>query len=302
MFRHFGALSDENTGLILSVLAALGFAGKTILAKLCYGYGADPVTVLALRMAFAGPVFAGLLGLNLARKRWTLALTFRQWLWVPPLALLGYYLSSLLDFLGLQYVDATIGRLILFSYPTLVVLANAALARRRPQRRLWLALALGYGGLGLMMAPRLGGPQADFRLGCLLIFGAALSFAGYLVVMEKAVKTVNTTLLTSIVLCLSTLAVLVHFSLTRPLVSGLASAPAPVIIYSAVMGLFSTVLPVYAMNAGLARLGAGRAAAVGLLGPVMTFGLGYFILDERLTPLQLAGMVLVILGVSRVKN
>jgi len=295
-------MRTENTGLLLALLAALGFAGKTILAKLCYEYGADPVTVLALRMAFAGPVFAGLLFFNLARRRWILNLTLRQWLWMAPLALSGYYISSLLDFAGLQYVDATIGRLILFSYPTLVVLAEAALARRRPPPRFWLALALAYGGLGLMVAPRLGGSQADFPLGCLLIFGAALTFAGYLVGMERTLKTVNVNLFTSITLSISTLAVLVHFSLARPLAAGLASAPAPVMLYCAAMALFSTVIPVYAMNAGIALIGAGRAAIIGMLGPVMTFGLGFFILDERLTLLQLAGMVLVILGVSRVKK
>ena len=293
-------ISDENQGLLLALLAALGFAGKTILAKLCYNYGADPLTVLAVRMAFAGPVFAGILFFNLTRKRWTLDLTLRQWLWVAPLAFFGYYLSPLLDFSGLKYVDATLGRLILFLYPTLVVLASAALARRRPPLRVWLALALGYGGLGLMMAPRLGGP--DFTLGCALIFSAALTFAFYLVVMEKIFKTVNVPLFTSIVMSLSCLAVLVHFSLTRPLVSGLAATPAPVLFYGAVMALFSTVLPVYAMNIGIARLGADRASIVGMLGPVLTFGLGFFLLGERLTLVQFFGMILVILGVSRVKN
>jgi drug/metabolite transporter (DMT)-like permease len=293
-------ISDENLGLLLTTLAALGFAGKTILAKLCYNHGADPVTVLAVRMAFAGPVFAGILFFNLARKRWTLDLTRRQWLWVAPMAFFGYYLSPLLDFSGLKYVDATLGRLILFLYPTLVVLASGALARRRPPPRVWLALALGYGGLGLMMAPRLGGQ--DFNLGCALIFSAALTFAFYLVAMERIFKTVNVPLFTSIVLCLSCLAVLVHFSLTRPLVSGLAAVPAPVLIYGAAMALFSTVLPVYAMNIGIARLGAGRASIIGMLGPVLTFGFGFFLLGERLTPVQFFGMALVILGVSRVKS
>jgi drug/metabolite transporter (DMT)-like permease len=198
-------------------------------------------------------------------------------------------------------VDATLGRLILFLYPTLVVLAGAALARRRPPLRVWLALALGYGGLGLMMAPRLGGSQADFRLGCALIFSAALTFAFYLVAMERIFKTVNVPLFTSVVLSLSCLAVLIHFSLIRPLVSGLASAPAPVLFYGAAMGLFSTVLPVYAMNAGIARLGAGRAALVGMLGPVLTFVFGFFLLGERLTPVQFFGMMLVIFGVSRAR-
>jgi drug/metabolite transporter (DMT)-like permease len=215
------------------------------------------------------------------------------------LAIFGYYLSPLLDFSGLQYVDATVGRLVLFLYPTLVVLLNAALARRRPGLRVWLALGLSYGGLGLMGAPRLGGPGTEAGYGCALIFGAALTFAFYLVGLERVFRQLNVPLFTSIVMSLSCLAVIFHFSLTRPLISNLAAAPAPVLFYGAAMGLFSPVLPVYAMNSGIARLGASRAALIGMLGPAMTFTMSYFLLDERLTLIQLAGMFLVILGVSR---
>jgi drug/metabolite transporter (DMT)-like permease len=295
-------ISDENLGLILAVLAAVGFAAKTVLAKLCFNYGADPVVVLALRMSFAGPIFAGILFFNLARKRWTLKLTRGQWLWVAALALLGYYLSPLLDFSGLKYVDATLGRMILFIYPTLVVLINLVLTRRRLDPSLCLALAFSYGGLGLMMVPRLSGSPAGFGFGCALIFGAAVTFAFYLVAMEKIFKTVNVSLFTTIVLSLSCLAVLIHFSLTRPLAESLSATPAPVVFYGAAMGLVSTVMPVYAMNFGIARLGASRAALVGLLGPVITFILCFFILDERLTLIQFAGMILVIFGISRMKS
>ena len=294
-------MNDERLGLLLSVLASLGFAGKTVLAKLAYQHGVAPVTLLAVRMAFAGAVFGGVLGYNLARKRWTLGLTGRQWPAVAALGVFGYYLSALLDFSGLQYVDATLGRMILFLYPTLVVLLNAGLRRQAVRSGVWAALALSYSGLALMMAPRLGGPQADFRLGSALIFSGALTFAVYLVGLERLLQTAGSIArLTTLILCVSCLAVVGHFLLTHPVTDLLV--PAPVLIHGALMGLLSTVMPIYAMTAGIALIGANRAVLIGLLGPVLTFALGYFLLDERLTPLQFSGMALIIAGVWRARG
>ena len=66
----------------------------------------------------------------------------RDWAGVAGLGFIGYYMASFLDFLGLQWVGAGLGRLILFLYPTLVLLLSLVFLKRRPSRRQLAALAL----------------------------------------------------------------------------------------------------------------------------------------------------------------
>jgi len=292
-------MSGEKSGFILVLAAAFAFAAKTVLVKMAFLYGVDAITALTLRMSFAGLIFGGILVYNVYRKTWSLKLSGRQWLAVVLLGFCGYYLSSFLDFSGLVYIDASLGRMILFLYPTLVVLMNARLKRQPVKSTTWLAIGLCYGGIFLMLLPNLGGEQKNVWLGSSLVFGAAFCYSFYLIGVERMLKSINPTFFTSLALCVSCLCVLGHFFLTHP-AEDLWSAPAPAVFLGFLMGAFSTVFAVYAMTAGIARIGASRAALISMIGPVLTFLLGAVLLDERLTVLQIAGMFVIILGVSRV--
>jgi Predicted permease, DMT superfamily len=289
----------ERTGFILTLVSAFAFASKTILAKLAYGYGVDAVTLLALRMAFAGGIFALILAWNLLKKNWTIKLSGRQWLWALMLGICGYYLSALLDFSGLVYVDASLGRMILFLYPTLVLLINSFLKHQPVRARTWLALGLCYSGIFLMMVQSLGGESSNLLLGSLMIFGSALVYACYLVGVDRLLKSIDPMRFTSLVMCISCLSVILHYLLTRDL-GDLGALPAPVFLNGALMGVFSTVLPIYALTAGIAMIGASRAAMISMIGPVLTLFMGAALLDERLTVIQFVGMFMVMAGVWRV--
>lgn len=293
------SLSAQRLGFVLVLISAFAFAAKTILAKLCYQYGADPITVLAIRMTFAGAFFGSVMVVNLLRGRWTLNFTGRQWLWAVVLGLCGYYLSSLLDFTGLVYVDAYLGRMILFLYPTLVVLINSLLNQSPVSRATWLALALCYGGILLMLLPNLGGESRNVWLGTGLIFAAALTFALYLVGVERQMKSIDPVRFTSLVMCISCLGVIIHFLLAGG--AAKLKVPAPVFAYGFIMGIFSTVLPIYTLAMGISRIGASKAAMISMMGPVLTTVMGIAILGERLTLPQIAGMALVLAGVWRVR-
>lgn len=292
------SLSPLQWGFFLVLLSAFTFSAKTILVKLCYSYGVDPITILALRMCFAGVVFGGVLIYSLLKGKWGLHFTAVQWLWLFLLAFLGYYVSALLDFMGLMYVDASLGRMILFLYPTMVVIINAVLTRTAIRGSTWLALGLCYGGIFLMMAPDIGGDMPNFWLGSLMIFFAALLYSFYLVGVDRLLVKMDPIRFTSVLMCLCCVIVGVHFLATRDL-SDLA-VPGPVVFYGAVMGLFSTVLPIYAITYGISLIGASKAAMISMIGPVLTFIMGMIVLDESLSPVQLAGMFLVMAGVTRV--
>lgn len=131
---------DALAGVFFALLAAVGFSAKAILVKLAYLDRVDAVTLLALRMAFSVPFFIGVA--LWARRQHAEPLSRHDLILVLILGLIGYYLSSFLDFLGLQYISAGLERLILFLYPTMTVILSALLARRALSRTVMAAMAV----------------------------------------------------------------------------------------------------------------------------------------------------------------
>ena len=143
--------SSRFTGAALVTVAACAFSAKAVIIKLAYRHGVDPVTLLALRMLISAPFFLAL-GLWSARGEHVMPLTRPDWRAVVLLGMMGYYLASLCDFIGLQYITAALERLVLFLYPTMVLLLAAIFFKRKVTRRDLVALALSYGGIVLVVA------------------------------------------------------------------------------------------------------------------------------------------------------
>jgi drug/metabolite transporter (DMT)-like permease len=282
------------------VTAAFCFAGKTVLAKLAYREGMDPLSLICLRMALAGAVFSGTLAANCLRGRWRpLELPAGKWAAAALLGVFGYYLCSFLDFSGLLYIDASLGRMILFLYPTMVVVANSAISRIPVGAGTWKALGVSYLGLLLMMAPHVSAPGPGFFKGCGLVFLAAAIYAFYLIGVDRNYPEGQMPMLITMTMTASTAAVLLHYMIARDF-SGLLGFPGKAYLYVALLSVLSTVIPVYAMSAGIALIGASKAAVYNMSGPVMTLALGAVFLGERIGPAETVGMALIILGVSRV--
>lgn len=285
----------DRVGLLYAVLAAVGFSFKAILVKLAYRYGVDAETLLALRMAFSLPFFMGM-GWMSTRQGYTV-LTLHDGIWLCGLGLFGYYLASYLDFLGLNHISAALERLILFVYPTLVVILSALFLGQPVTRRILGALALCYAGIALAVAHdlRIAGSVQDIVIGCALVFGSALSYALYLLgngLVVGRLGAMRVTAFASIVACLLAIG---QFLLTRPIAA--LAQPWPVYALAVAMALFSTVLPVWLVSEAIRRLGSGQVALTGSLGPVVTLLLGWLLLDEAIGGAQLAGAALVIAGV-----
>ncbi len=143
-------MSERITGAALVTVAAVAFSAKAVIIKLAYRHGVDPLTLLTLRMLISAPFF-------LAHGLWSARgavepLTIPDWRAVVILGLMGYYLASLFDFIGLQYISAALERLVLFLYPTFVLLLAALIFKRRVTRRDLMALGLCYGGIVLVLA------------------------------------------------------------------------------------------------------------------------------------------------------
>jgi drug/metabolite transporter (DMT)-like permease len=281
-------------GALFALAGTIAFAFRPVLIKL--GYAAAPVsatTLLFLRMALALPFFAAV--------AWWLRneppIARRDWLGIVGLGFLGYYLASLLDFLGLQYVPAGLGRLIMFLYPTLVVILSALFLAKRPSARELAALALTYAGIALVLSHQLGaGPEHRlFLFGAALVFGSAMCYAVYLVTGSQLVKRVGSMRFTAYTMMISTLPAVVQFLLLEGRAS--LELPGTVWIYAILLATVCTVLPVFLVAESLKRIGANHFALIGALGPVTTVLADFVLLEGALTALQLAGGALVIGGV-----
>ncbi|WP_432380521.1 DMT family transporter [Duganella sp. P38] len=278
-------------GLGIAVGGAVLFSTKAIVAKLLYRYQIDAVTLIAFRMLFSLPVFAAV---AIWKTRGAAPLSSGDRWRIVGLGLVGYYLSSFLDFLGLQYISVGLERLILFLTPTFVLLISATVLKQRIGRKQWLALLISYLGIVLVFLHDLQG-GGNVALGASLVTGSAAAYAAYLLLSGEMVKRLGSLRLVSYAMCVSTVACVGQFFLLRP-ASGLVQ-PLPVYGLSLVNGLLCTVAPVFMTMIAVERIGAGTASQAGMIGPVSTLFLGALLLGEPVTSWQLGGTALVLAGI-----
>jgi len=287
-------------GGLLVVLGAIGFSSKPILIKLAYaGAGDDPidaVTLMTLRMLLALPVF-------LAVALWQRSGTRkghppRDWAALAILGVMGYYLASLLDFTGLKYISAGLERLILFLYPTFVVLLSALLYHHRIGRGQGVALLLSYAGILLVYggAPLANSP--DILKGAFLVLASGSVFALYLIGSGHVIPRFGSRRFTAYSMSIASIATLVHFLAFHPLAELFVSAD--IFALAVALAVFSTLMPAFLINAGIRRIGADHTAIITSIGPVVTLALAYAVLEESLGPAQVGGAALVLLGVMLV--
>lgn len=288
-------------GKVYAVLAAAGFSLKAVFVKLAYAAGpVDALTLLAMRMLLALPLFAWLAFTAPAGGQ---PLQSKQIAHIALLACIGYYLSSLYDFIGLSYISAGLERMILYVYPTLVLLIGMYFSKQKSGGKLWQALAICYSGLLLAFGNDLQ-QKSDFStvmIGGAWIFAAAFVYALYYLGVAELVGKVGSLRLTGLAGMFSCGWVLLHFALFGQ-TSQLYTASAGVWGNALLMALLSTVLPIYWLALAIQRLGPGPAAAAGSIGPVLTLFAAWLLLGESVSLLQLAGMALVMLGVARIKR
>jgi len=285
------------SGVLISLLGAICFSSKAIFVKAAYrDTPVDAVTLLALRMMFALPFFILSAYLSSAKTD-NVKFTVKQWFGVAVVGCLGYYVSSLLDFLGLQFISAGIERLVLFIYPTLVLLMSALFFRVKIKRQQWFALIVTY--LGLCIAfwgeVNITLNTNDFYKGSLLIFICAITYAMYIVGSGRLIPSLGAAKFNSYAMSFAGVAVLIHFSISNS--NSLLHLPVTVYVYSFLMAVLATVIPSYLVTEGIKRIGSDNAAIVGSIGPVSTILQAYLILDEPIRALQIVGTLFILIGI-----
>lgn len=285
-------------GPLLALLAATGFSAKAIFIKLAYAEARiDAVTLLALRMLFSLPFFLWMIWWG-GRKAGVEPIGRRDWLLLIWLGFLGNYAASYLDFRSLQYISAALERLILFTYPAIVLILSALFLGRAVHGKEALAILLSFSGIGLVFwhDMRFAGSARDLWIGGALVFLASLAYAAYLVGNTEVIRRVGSLRFAGIVTSISAVFVLAHFAATHPL-SALAIPPR---LYGIVLALavVSTAIPNWLTAEAIRRIGSSRVAIIGTIGPILTIFMGGVFLKEPMTIELLFGALLVLGGVT----
>jgi drug/metabolite transporter (DMT)-like permease len=295
-------MSEQNTklslaGFFITSMAAIFFSTKAIIIKLAFaGTAANAVDLLTLRMIFSLPFYLAA-AYFISRKSDNVKMTKKQWLVVSGIGLLGYYISSLCDFVGLQFISAGLERLILFLYPTFAVLINALIYKQKISGVQWIALLLTYAGIGIAFFGELqvDGRNPNFIFGSLMIFLCAVSFAIYLVGSGRIIPLVGSTKFTAYAMLAATAGIFTHFITTSDLAN--LQQGNGLWYYGIALALLATVIPSFMMSYGMKLVGSNNVAIINSIGPVSTILQAHFILAERMFAAQVAGTLLVIAGV-----
>lgn len=284
----------------MALAGSIAFSGKAIIVKLGYRYGVDAVTLLMLRMLLALPFF---LALSWWASRGKASLSRKQWLQVIFLGFTGYYLASFLDFAGLQYISASLERLILYLNPTIVLVLGWLLWGKKITRRQLAAFALSYAGVLLVFGHEVKLDGVNVGLGTALVFASAVAYAIYLSYSGELVQQLGSLRLAGLATSVACFFCIAQFVVLKPL-SGL-QVPSDVLWLSMLNATACTVAPVLMVMMAIERLGSARTAQIGMVGPMSTIFMGVAILGEPMNAWIIAGTILVLGGVylvSRSKN
>lgn len=284
-------------GFLLTLAGAILFSTKAIIVKTAFHQlKTNSLTLLTLRMVFSLPFYLLAAYFSSSQKS-NIRMSQRQWLYVVLLGVFGYYLSSLFDFIGLQYISAGLERLILFLYPTFAVLINVYFFRQKMLPVQKIALVLTYLGIAIAFYGELtidtGNPH--FFLGSFMVFICAITYSVYIPGSGRVIPFIGATKFTAYAMLAATIAIFLHFLLTRNFAQ--LNTGAGLWGYGFMLAIVATVVPSFMLSAGLKKIGANNVAIISGIGPVSTIVQAHYFLGEKIFAEQIIGTVLVIAGI-----
>ena len=281
------------TGILLALLGAALFSIKPILIKIAYQYGGDTTAIMSLR-AFSSLPFYLVVLVMLCRDKQQRTKVKNHGLNAAALGILGYYCASYLDIEALRYISAQLERLLLFLFPSFVVLISWVFLKKKPSANVLKAVVIGYTGITLIVAHDVSSLGSDVWRGSALAVSSALIFACYLVLSKPVITQLGSTAFTSIGMGSAGLAILLHLQWSE---TEIMQWSVELVSLGIVLGVLCTVIPSYLMAAAMARLTATEFSLTANIGPVITAIAAVTILGEAFTAFHALGMVLVITSV-----
>ena len=209
-------------------------------------------------------------------------------------------MASYFDFQGLQYIKAGLERIVLFVYPTLVLLLSRLVFKTNITKLQLVAVVCTYVGIIIAFSGELSFASEDLFLGVGLVFLSAFTYAMYLVGSGWLIPRFGVLRFTCYAMLVSTVCVFLHYCFTKQV--GLFDYPKEVYFLGVAMAIFSTVIPSFLVSQAIKMIGSSNFAIIGSIGPISTILLANIYLDESFTMLQVLGTIIVILGVFLLSN
>jgi drug/metabolite transporter (DMT)-like permease len=291
--------NHQTSGFLFAGVGTALFSCKGILIKLCYQQGASPDMVMALRMLFSLPFYLAIA--FMAYPAAASKLNKKYFFQIALFGVSGYYIASILDVYGLQYLSASMERIVLYTYPTMVFLLSIVFLNVGFNRMIAIYIAIIYAGLLLVFLKH--GLEMDTAVlhGGLLVLASAFFYSLYLIGTEKITKVIPNRFFTAFAMLSACVLMCVHITV-RVSFSALAHQSSYIYLLCFLIAIFCTVIPSFMVSAGVQRIGATKAGAMGNIGPLVTLVLGVTLLGETITPLQLLGFAIVMGGVYRLSQ
>jgi drug/metabolite transporter (DMT)-like permease len=281
-------------GVLLGILGVVLFSSKSVMVKLAYNYKVDAITMLLLRMLFSFPFYVVIAFLYRNENK-EVKNTRKDYYWVVFFGVVGYYLASFFDFVGLTYIKASLERIILFVYPTIVILLNRLFFKQPITKIQTLAIFLSYLGIVFAFSDEVDISGSNVYLGGFFVLLSAITYASYLVGSGWLIPKFGVVRFTAYAMLVSCVCVFIHFSIISD--TDLFTLPWQVYGLGFLIAIFATVIPSFLVSTSIKIISSSNFAIVAGIGPISTIILAYFFLNENLTLFQFAGAILVIVGI-----
>lgn len=285
---------------VLAFIAVLMFSTKSVFAKMALDINNSPISVLFMRTVIGLPVFMVICWIIWRKNKSQHAKHYKDYIMVFALAMIGYYFSSILDFNGLQYIGASVERIVLFLYPTFVLILSAIFLKQRIKKQQIIAIVICYIGLFIAFADKLEfGGTDGFWKGIIFVAGASFTYAIFLTASNKYIPKIGSQMFTTISIASFSICIIVHFLITGDYSSVIQNEQ--YYIACGLMALIGTIIPAYMFNSSIKHLGASNVSIISSLGPVETMVMSAFALNEFIADIQIIGTIVVIIGVIVLK-
>lgn len=281
-------------GVVLGLLGIILFSSKAVMVKLAYQYHVDALSVLLLRMLFSFPFYV-IIALLYRSKKASGTILKTGYIWVVVFGIVGYYLASYFDFVGLAYIKASLERIILFLYPTLVLVLNRIFLKKQITSIQKGAILLTYLGILIAFWDEVAISGTDTYIGGVFILLSAITYASYLVGSGWLIPKFGVVKFTTYAMLVSCFCVFIHFSLTSN--ASIFGHSWQVYVLGFLIAIFATVIPSYLVSISIKMINSSNFAIVAGAGPISTIILAAIFLNEKLTILQLFGALAVVIGI-----
>lgn len=285
-------------GIGIGLLGVVLFSSKAVMVKLAYQYNVDAISILLLRMLFSFPFYVAIILLYKNKKQEQYVIKIKDYGWLVFFGFIGYYLASYFDFVGLTYIKASLERIILFLYPTLVLLLNRIFFKKQITKVQTLAILLTYLGIVVAFWEEINISGDGTITGGVFIFLSALTYASYLVGSGWLIPKFGVVKFTAYAMLVSCICVFIHYSIINE--TDLWSFTWEVYALGFLIAIFATVIPSFLVSESIKIISSSNFAITAGVGPISTIILASIFLDETLTVLQLSGALVVILGIMLV--